>query len=269
MRLSTPLLAIQIRQYPASADAVPELQGLAAANPGHRHSHSIRGKVLDPPATASSSHLDGTGKELTPESWGILWDALECTRQWEDADLLSPATRTAAAQFTWHHFTYASVKGSEQVQSEDYLRSRTKISHYVRVRFVLEVEGVDTEVEYVASVRFFVRATDTAALLRAHTAAEKFDAAKRFAVVRLYDVKEENEFWGQAYVAEGRRTHPPEPQYDPYVVPLDKLSLGKVVFVPSVTPIGDMQPAKQEFVFLPYSHHYSAIDADAPVDYEQ
>ena len=96
---------------------------------------------------------------------------------------------------------------------------------------------------------------DNAALQRASTAACRFKAAERLAVVRLYNVKEEDRWWGLAYVAEGSRTQPPKPQYDPYVVSLDKLSLGKVLYVPSVTPVGDMRPAKQEYVLLPYSHH--------------
>ena len=81
-------------------------------------------------------------------------------------------------------------------------------------------------------------------------------------------MKQEGCWWGTPYVAQGSRTQPPKPEYDPYVVKLDQLSLGKVLFVPSVSQIGNMKPAKQEFTFLPYSHHCSAIDADAPVDYD-
>ena len=209
------LHVIQVHEHLASAGAAPELQSFAAANPGHCHSHSVRGNVLDPPATASSSHLD-TGKELTNERWRILWDAVECTRKWEGGDLLSPATRTDSAPFTLQSFTTASVNGSEQVQSEDHQRSRSKVSHYVLVRFRLG----DQWVTYVASVRFFVRATHTASLLRARTAAKKFAAAERLAVVRLYNVKQGNAFWGTPYVAQGSSTQPPKPAYDAYVVKL-------------------------------------------------
>ena len=78
-----------------------------------------------PVATASSSHLDGTGKELTIEQGNILWDA---------GDLLSPAARTTAVPFTLQHLSSASMKGKEQVQSEDYLRSHSEVSHYVLVQ---------------------------------------------------------------------------------------------------------------------------------------
>ena len=258
------LAVLQVQEYPESAGAAPDLQSFAAASPGHRHSHTVRGKNLDPPATASSSHLDGTGRELTITEWGTMWDALECTRRYEGAGLLSSASRTDAGPFAFHLFTYASVNGSEQVQSESYLRSRSKVTYHVLLRFV--ENGCETM--YVAAVRFFVRATNTAALLDASTVADRFAAAQRFAVVKLYNIEREKAFWGTAYIAKGSRVHPPKPQYDFYIVPLDQMTLGKVVFVPSVDAIGNMHPAVKEFIFLPYSHHYSAIDPDAPVDYD-
>ena len=127
-------------------------------------------QILDLPATASSSYLDGTGKELSPGG--------SCLMRWSahaNGRMRSCSARPPEQLLPNYlaSYSYASVKGSEQVQSEDYLRARSQVSHYVLVRFVLKGEGVDTVLEYVASVRFFVRATDTAALLRAHTAAEK------------------------------------------------------------------------------------------------
>ena len=96
---------LQVREHAASACAAPELQTFAAAHPEycHSHSHSVFGNVLDPPATASSSHLDGMDKDLTTVQSRVLWDAAECTRKWEGRKLLSPATRTDAALLAVFH----------------------------------------------------------------------------------------------------------------------------------------------------------------------
>ena len=90
---------LQVREHAASACAARELQTFAAAHPEHCHSHSVCDNVLDPPATASSSHLDSMDKDLTTEQLRVLWDAAECTRKWEGRELLSPATRTHVALF--------------------------------------------------------------------------------------------------------------------------------------------------------------------------
>lgn len=185
-----------------------------------------------------------------------MWDALECAASY-GIHFLSGASRDDAAGFDFAIFTHASVRGAEQIQSELYLRAQTKVSHYVLVCF--NEAGRDTT--YVASVRFFVRAINTTAL---------FEPAERFAVVRLYNVQLEQDWWGKAYVANRSMTEPPKPapRLDPCIMPIEELSHGKVVFVPSLCPIEDMYPAVQEYSFLPYSHYHSAIDADAPVDYD-
>ena len=88
------------------------------------------------------------------------------------------------------------MNGSEQVPSANYLRSHSKISHYVLVRFKLENQKVTS----VASVR----ATDIAELKHPSTAANGFATAERLAIVRLYDLQE-NCWWGAPYVAQGQQ----------------------------------------------------------------
>ena len=133
-------------------------------------------------------------------------------------------------------FTSASVNGSEQVQSENYLHCHSKGSYYVLVRFKLEHQRVTS----VASVR----ATDIAELKHPSTAANGSATAERLAIVRLYNLQEN--CWCS-------RTPPPKPKYDSCVIKHDQLPLGKVLCLLSLSHIEHLMPGKQDSVFLPYS----------------